>query len=439
MSPTMPGPGVGCLRHRERRQGPGPSISASPPTTVAGSGNGASIYAGSRTGHRPRGDRRPMAVKPVITAKVAAYTAPVAIGVSGSGQYVAVSGPDGPHPVRVEPAGARSWGAPWRRPKTQAATGKHEGCCAARTGAGPNPARIAGSRTARAQYPTQSERETMMSQSTIPVLYSRPHVQIDGPGWNSSDGYCVPDRELKSARDGNSPRASGSGGNPWPIIVGGLSPRRPPAMGAGLPSQVWQQQHPTCRPPLTSHLDVQHILFWAVGRLFGTQMPAGQPLHPMLDANGRAGSKLRQMGEDAGNGPSWPAGREQRIFGLSDWRSQCTGTGHERRSELASRSGKARPAGRASGGHPGLHVAAGSPFHAAARTSFSRPAPGLLHPGWELGIGPSPRRLRGTARPAAPDVRPDGTGPGKGTQMFIERRQRFGTHGTAVCLVQGGP
>jgi len=62
------------------------------PTTVAGSGNGASIYAGSRTGtdlvvidaH---------AVKPVITAKVAAYTAPVAIGVSGSGQYVAVSGP----------------------------------------------------------------------------------------------------------------------------------------------------------------------------------------------------------------------------------------------------------------------------------------------------------------------------------------------------------
>ena len=62
------------------------------PTTVAGSGNGASVYAGSRSGteivvidaH---------AAKPVITATVAAYTSPAAIGVSGSGQYVTVLGP----------------------------------------------------------------------------------------------------------------------------------------------------------------------------------------------------------------------------------------------------------------------------------------------------------------------------------------------------------
>lgn len=64
------------------------------PTTVAGSGDGASVYAGTRMG-------TDIAVfnshidTPELTTSVPAYLNPAAIGVSGSGQFLAAVGPTG--------------------------------------------------------------------------------------------------------------------------------------------------------------------------------------------------------------------------------------------------------------------------------------------------------------------------------------------------------
>lgn len=64
------------------------------PTTVAISGNGASIYAGSRLGTDISVINSHITT-PDLTTSVPAYLNPVAVGVSGSGQYMAAVGPTG--------------------------------------------------------------------------------------------------------------------------------------------------------------------------------------------------------------------------------------------------------------------------------------------------------------------------------------------------------